>query len=131
MADSQNPRHWLEFAETDLNTAEHLLNTMRPEPYEIICYHCQQAAEKYLKGFLIAQHKDPPHIHDLDELCKLCQEIKADFSNIADICSELTGYGVQSKYPVEISLEKADALRAIQDAKSLKNFLRAHAAELF
>jgi len=36
----------------DLNTAEYLKN-MKPLPIEIICYHCQQSAEKYLKGYLV------------------------------------------------------------------------------
>ena len=37
---------WLDFAYMDLSAAEHLL-TMRPLPVEIICYHCEQAAEKF------------------------------------------------------------------------------------
>lgn len=38
---------------------------------EISCYHCQQSAEKYLKGYLVLYGKNPPRTHDLDELCKL------------------------------------------------------------
>lgn len=41
-------REWLNFAEMDINSANYLL-TMRPTPIEIICYHCQQCAEKALK----------------------------------------------------------------------------------
>lgn len=37
---------WFSFAETDLLAARHLYETMYPQPYEIICYHCQQAVEK-------------------------------------------------------------------------------------
>ena len=37
---------WLEFAKMDLGAAEYLL-TMHPLPVEIICYHCEQAAEKF------------------------------------------------------------------------------------
>ncbi|MDR1324399.1 MAG: HEPN domain-containing protein [Candidatus Margulisbacteria bacterium] len=130
--DSLDPHRWREFAEMDLNAAEHLLNTMRPAPYEIICYHCQQSAEKYLKGYLILCTKaEQPHIHDLAVLCKLCEKINPLFSQIMDICSELTEYGIQPKYPLEMYVEKADALNAIQDAKNLRNFLQNHAAELF
>ena len=43
---------WLDFAYMDLSAAEHLL-TMRPLPVEIICYHCEQAAEKFLKATLV------------------------------------------------------------------------------
>lgn len=44
-------QEWQNFAEMDLSTAEYLQG-MRPIPVEIICYHCQQAAEKILKGYL-------------------------------------------------------------------------------
>ena len=47
---------WLEMAEMDLGAAEYLLG-MRP--IEIICYHCEQAAEKLLKGALIYLQIDP------------------------------------------------------------------------
>ncbi len=56
-------REWQRLAEMDLNSAEYLLN-MCPTPLEIICYHCQQAAEKYLKGYLVFHGMNPPKIHD-------------------------------------------------------------------
>jgi len=42
---------WFNFADSDLNVAKYLMN-MNPKPSNIICYHCQQSAEKYLKGFI-------------------------------------------------------------------------------
>ena len=65
---------WLDMAEMDLNAAEYLLG-MRPVPVEIICYHCEQAAEKLLKGALIHAGIEPPKTHDLIQLCKLCSEM--------------------------------------------------------
>lgn len=57
---------WLDFAYMDLSAAEHLL-TMRPLPVEIICYHCEQAAEKFLKATLVQFDREPPKTHDLKE----------------------------------------------------------------
>ena len=37
-------KEWLEFAAMDLDSAQFLLG-MRPVPVEIICYHCEQAAD--------------------------------------------------------------------------------------
>ncbi|SPF52644.1 hypothetical protein SBF1_5970006 [Candidatus Desulfosporosinus infrequens] len=48
---------WLDFANKDISSAKYLLD-MRPVPLEIICYHCEQAAEKALKGYLI--------LHDME-----------------------------------------------------------------
>ncbi len=41
-------KEWFKIAESDLSSAA-FLQKMRPTPVEIICYHCQQSAEKYLK----------------------------------------------------------------------------------
>ena len=64
MTDMERSKEWLDFAAMDLGAAEHLL-TMYPVPLEIICYHCEQAAEKTLKGILVAFHMEPPKTHDL------------------------------------------------------------------
>ena len=60
---------WLDFAYMDLSAAEHLL-TMRPLPVEIICYHCEQAAEKFLKATLVQFDREPPKTHDLIFQCE-------------------------------------------------------------
>jgi hypothetical protein len=57
-------REWIDYATKDINSAKYLLG-MRPIPLEIICYHCEQAAEKILKCFLIHQDEEPPRTHDL------------------------------------------------------------------
>ena len=51
-------REWLDFAHMDLSSAEFLLG-MHPVPVEIICYHCEQAAEKFLKAVLIYHGMEP------------------------------------------------------------------------
>lgn len=40
-------------AAMDLGVARYLDETYRPKPLEIICYHCQQAAEKAIKALII------------------------------------------------------------------------------
>ncbi|MGD9677833.1 MAG: HEPN domain-containing protein [Vulcanibacillus sp.] len=113
---------WQKFAELDLNSAVYLLN-MCPVPIGIICHHCQQSAEKYLKSYLVLQGINPPKIHDLDELCKLCSELFDDFKDIADHCSDLTAYGVQPRYPMELILEEKDMLQALNSVKIIQDFV--------
>ena len=43
---------WMQLADDNLYSAQ-ILNEAPRKPYEIICYQCAQAAEKYLKGYLI------------------------------------------------------------------------------
>ena len=38
-----------------------------------------------------------------EELCKLCLETHNGFGKIADQCSDLTAYGVQTRYPMALT----------------------------
>ena len=62
-------------------------------------------------------------MHDLDELCKLCINYSDSFNNIADNCSDLTTYGVQPRYPMELTLDEDDMKQALDGAKEVKNFI--------
>lgn len=103
MDNSIRAQEWQRLGEMDLSSARHLL-TMKPFPLEIICYLCQQSAEKYLKGYLVLHGQNPPKIHDLNELRKLCFKFSRTFNVIADQCSDLSAYGVQPRYPMELLL---------------------------
>ena len=46
---NEEVREWLEVADRDLDSAL-LLNEAVRRHFEVICYLCAQAAEKYLKG---------------------------------------------------------------------------------
>ena len=48
-------RTWVEMAEADLRNAEHTLTLEEHCPFNTVCFHAQQCAEKYLKAFLIAR----------------------------------------------------------------------------
>jgi HEPN domain-containing protein len=122
MVNIKEAQEWQRLAAMDLNTAEYLKN-MKPLPIEIICYHCQQSAEKYLKGYLVFCGMTPPRMHDLDELCKLCLKYSNNFKNIADQCSDLATYGVQPRYPMELILDKEDMQQALDSAKAVKDFV--------
>jgi len=122
MDNNVQAQEWLRLAAMDLKSAEYLLN-MQPVPIEIICYHCQQSAEKNIKGYLVLQGITPPKTHDLDELCKLCTRFSDTFSDIADHCSDLTAYGIQPRYPMELMLEHRDMLQALDSAKAIRDFI--------
>lgn len=115
-------RQWQRLAEMDLNSAEYLLE-MNPKPIEIICYHCQQAAEKYLKGYLVLHNINPPKTHDLNQLQKICSNLCDTFTEIADQCSDLTAYGVQPRYPMQLTLEEGDMHEALISAKAIRDFI--------
>ena len=106
--DNQRIYEWFRFGDNDLIAADHLLATLRPQILEIICYHCQQAVEKYLKGYLVFQGaEEPPKIHNLMALCELCSQSDSKFDGIVAKCNILNAYGVQPRYPDEIYIDAA------------------------
>jgi len=114
---------WFQFADMDLTTAEHISNTMRPQPLEIICYLCQQSAEKRLKGYLIYRGvAEPPKTHNLVVLNDMCSDFDGRFSSLDDVCGVLTQYGVQPRYPREIGVTINDALKALEYARQIRDF---------
>jgi len=124
-------QQWKEIADSDLNLAIFSSQNMWPAPHAIICFHCQQAVEKYLKWFLVLHNIEPPKVHDLSEIKKLCEKIEPQFSAISEKCSILTGYAVQARYPNEMRVEKQDMDKALEYAKEIREFIRSLFPELF
>ena len=81
---------WFRYAETDLTAAEYLLGH-RPQPMAIVCYLCQQSAEKHLKGYLTYRGVNaPPRTHNLNTLFEMCLELDPGFLGIERACDVLT-----------------------------------------
>ena len=113
---------WFRFADMDLLSAEHL-QSLRPQPLEIICFLCQQSAEKNLKGYLIYKGVvEPPKIHNLKFLIDMCLDYGERFSEIEKACSALTRYGVQPRYPNEIEILEHDMIKALEYARQIRDF---------
>ncbi len=62
---------WLRKAEHDLLNIDNNLAAARI-PWDTICFHAQQAAEKLLKAFLIYHGRDVVRTHDLIALLARC-----------------------------------------------------------
>ncbi|HOP31585.1 MAG TPA: HEPN domain-containing protein, partial [Spirochaetota bacterium] len=111
-------REWHKYGLNDYNTAVFLQN-MTPPPLEIICYHCQQAAEKYLKSFLVLKNEPVMKTHDLSFLAEICIKIDSDFESIIQSCEELTDYSISTRYPSNIEINLADMKKAILDCEKV------------
>ncbi len=120
----QSSREWLEYARQDWQAANHL-TTAKRELYKIICYHCEQAVEKALKGFLVFHEIDFPRTHDLVELCKLCSNIDLRYHEIAGDCSVLTGYGTQMRYPSGVEVDEDEMRDALTTCGVILDFIEA------
>jgi HEPN domain-containing protein len=111
-------REWLSFAEADLGVAEHLDKTYHPKPREIICFHCQQAAEKAVKSIIVLNGSQGgiPKKHDLFLLLNQIKNMVSIEEKYYDYADILAPYGVAMRYPNELFLEDRHAEKAIQMA---------------
>ena len=66
----QQVKQWIDYAAQDLGVARHLFENYHPKPLEIVCYHCQQSAEKAIKAVIVSLHWPTgiPKSHDLSFL---------------------------------------------------------------
>jgi|LSQX01.2.fsa_nt_gb HEPN domain-containing protein len=65
----------------------------------VICFHCQQCAEKYLKALLTQHDEVPPRSHDLGLLLGVALQIEAGLSEISEELRLLDRYSVAIRYP--------------------------------
>jgi HEPN domain-containing protein len=128
---TNTPEDWRLLAEGDLSVADHLAETMRPTPTSIIAFHCQQAAEKYLKGALVILGEEPPYIHDLDRLCKLAETHRPSFVSISSLCAIINYFSVQPRYDRGTSLSEEDMRLVLAHTKTIRDFLQKEIPELF
>ena len=115
---------WIRFSDTDFATAEHLFENMRPMPQEIICYLCQQSAEKALKAYWIFSSMKPPKTHDLILLRYECEKIDKSFEAIVENCVNLNDYSSQPRYPMEIEITDEDTHLALRDSETISEFVK-------
>ena len=107
-------QQWVAKAENDLKNAEHTLR-MDPQdcPYDTVCYHAQQCAEKYLKAFLVSLNADFPKIHDIGELLALLPIPHNQMVSVEE-AEKLSDYATSSRYPSDpdplTSVEASSAL---------------------
>ena len=114
---------WLKYADNDLEVVR-ILENHRPMQLEIICYHCQQAAEKALKAYLLFKDREPPKTHSLENLVDLCIEIDNGFDVIVTDCEYLNPFSVQPRYPFGFELTEDDAIISIRKCENIIDFIQ-------
>jgi len=90
-------RAWLELAALDLEVAVRLADD--PDLARVVVYHCQQAAEKAVKGFLTWHGVRFGRTHDLDVLGSLARPLAPALEPALDRAVELTPYAWLYRYP--------------------------------
>ena len=131
MADDRAARFrvgkWVEKAEGDFTAAVHLLTLQDDEcPFDVVCFHAHQCAEKYLKALLVDHGVVAPRTHDLAELAAGVPDSRALPVEARDLAT-LTPYAVEVRYPAidEEFVGREEAEHAVDIARRVRAELRA------
>jgi HEPN domain-containing protein len=122
-AKSQLVQNWLIKAQHDLASAR-VLAASNPPLLDTAIYHCQQAAEKSVKGYLVYCDQEFERVHDIEVLMRLAMSGVETFVDWIDVGIELTPYARVYRYPgfaTEPSREQFD--RAVTAAEGLYGFV--------
>jgi HEPN domain-containing protein len=114
-------RQWLAKAADDLRAARIDLRAS-PPLIEDALFHCQQASEKAMKGFLTAHDVVFRKTHDLDELASACERLDQSLADTLDPARDLTVFAWGFRYPGDMGEPSLDeAKQMLQIASRVYN----------
>ena len=116
---------WLQKAEADASGAEVLLKSRHRVVDDLICFHCQQAAEKYLKARLQEADARFPKTHDLSQLIALVIPHDPLWGVLCDSLRDLDSYAVETRYPGR-SVSRQDVREAMQIMRRVRRMAKDH-----
>jgi len=121
--DSLYPGDWLRIAEKDLRRVDHLLQAEDPEAAG---FFLQQAAEKFLKSFLLSRGWELERIHDLEALLNAALAYDPSLEQFRPACQKITGFYTVERYPLiaEVGLTEDDVRDSLAGIKELLEKLR-------
>jgi len=114
---------WVDKAEKDLLSAKHELSF--PDAVtETVCFHCQQAVEKYLKAYLVFLGISFTKTREIGELVTKCEDKDSEISVLKEEADELTDYAVVVRYPDDWFVpDLEDAEGAFEIANKIREFV--------
>jgi len=117
-------KEWMEKAEEDFKFASSSLEL--EDYFAQICFHFQQAAEKYLKTFIIANNLEFRSVHNLLELLGICKQKESRIEEIEECCRYLNPFYIDTRYPVHwpTHYDKKVAIKARDSAKEIREWIR-------
>lgn len=122
-AKRQLVQNWLTKAQHDLASAR-VLAASSPPLLDTAIYHCQQAAEKSVKGFLVFHDQEFERVHDVEVLIQAAVPYEAGFSAWVDVGRLLTPYARIFRYPGDITEPSREQFnQAMSAAEGLYNFV--------
>ncbi|HMZ53523.1 MAG: HEPN domain-containing protein [Nitrospira sp.] len=116
-------RAWFQKATNDLRGADIDL-AAAPPLVEDALFHCQQAAEKAMKGYLTAHERVFRKTHDLDELARACEAIDPTLKAVLLEARDLTVFAWEFRYPGDSQVpSESEAVQTLALARQVVSVL--------
>src|SRR5437868_4368992 len=119
----QAAREWAQKAEEDYLAALDLSRRQKAPLHNIVCFHCQQCAEKYLKARMEEAGLSIPKTHDLEVLLNTVLAVEPSWASLRPAVQALTDFAVDFRYP-GTQATKRDAQTAVRDCKAVRKAAR-------
>jgi HEPN domain-containing protein len=116
-------REWMSKADGDYATASRERAVEESPNHDAVCFHSQQAAEKYLKARLVEAGIAFPRTHDLEALLDLAVTAEPAWVRLRADLQSLTSMGVEVRYP-GVSADPEDAGEALRIAGLAQSAVR-------
>lgn len=119
-------KEWINIAEEDLQSAEHLLEASL---FRMVCYHAQQTVEKILKAILTEHEIEFSRTHNILDLRNAAKVIGQE-APLTDEEAIFLNSIYRVRYPATLGLlpagepTKEDAERALHIAREMREWLR-------
>ena len=86
----------------------------------------QQATEKYLKGYLLAQGWELRRIHDLETLLNEAMAYDSSFEEFRGACQKINQYYLEERYPfiIHSDLNESEINESLNSAEKIMRKIR-------
>jgi HEPN domain-containing protein len=94
------------------------------EDYENVGFHAQQAAEKFIKAFLVCHQIEFSKTHNIALLTQLVASVDPELAKTLAGADALTPYGVEFRYPGDLpSVSRTDGEKAVRLAEQTRDII--------
>jgi HEPN domain-containing protein len=115
---------WIAKADLDFDTVVRLVAEERFR--NIVAFHAQQAAEKYLKALLTRHQVEFPKTHVIRRLLILLHQVEPALAQALDEASWLSPFGAEIRYPADRpETQPGDEVRAQRLAHKVRDAVMA------
>lgn len=123
--DSLRYLDWYNKAKTDMRGAEILFESEADN--SLVAFHCQQAIEKMLKGYILKNTKQLLEGHSLIFLIRRASRFDEDIRKFTKDCAFVNQFYIETRYPADIpdEVDEFEVRECLETAKEVLTHISA------